>query len=346
MSLVAVLIPVGPRHTVAVDVALRSLQAQRVPHTPILINDSDEPALGRPGTIELTTGGRKGVAAARNLGLAYAKDQGYPFITYLDADDVLMPHALEAMAQTYVASNAAYVYGDGFNVTADQATYWQARGYERRVFRSNNLHNVTALIPTALAAAIPWQEALWEDYRYFADFALRGWCGVRCAFPLIAYRLDKGERRKAGYAAGPDYAAALCRDYTIKLEDAMACCGGSPDLQRVTHQMLQALPEISQPDGTVRMLFTGTNAGYIPYKVGRNVYRGRAGGSVYADPADVERLTAFGVWEAAPPIPDAKEIPTLIAELEAGDVPVAVPNAHPAKATPPPAPQARKRRSS
>jgi glycosyltransferase involved in cell wall biosynthesis len=111
--LVSVIIPVGPGHAKHLNKALDSLLAQTFKSWEVIVIDDTLPIVGQMTTeivksypfvrVEATHGERGGLGAgvARNLGIAKAKA---PLLFFLDADDWLMPTALEKMVRAYTKS--------------------------------------------------------------------------------------------------------------------------------------------------------------------------------------------------------------------------------------------------
>jgi GT2 family glycosyltransferase/SAM-dependent methyltransferase len=94
--------------------ALESLMAQSLPADEIIVVDdgsSDDPAAvtARFPGVRLVRIENSGLSAARNAGLALARSR---FVVFLDADDVLLPTALEQGLACMAANpGAAFVYG-------------------------------------------------------------------------------------------------------------------------------------------------------------------------------------------------------------------------------------------
>jgi hypothetical protein len=316
---IAVIIPVGPGHAEHAAVAVRSVLAQTIAAKPVVINDTGGSIV--PIVSAVDTSGGHGVAAARNEGVAYAIQHKADFVCYLDADDILMPRALEAMLRTYAMGHGAYVYGDSLNILADanQSGYGRANEYDQRAFNHVNIHTVTALVPTRLAAQIPWTEEPWEDFVYWSKFAARGWCGVRTPYPVIAYRMELGARRLAGFAAGAEVAKEL-RDRYSQLYNGggiMGCCGGDKSLSAQAGQVVSQIGDQPQPDGTIRMAYTGNRSGAVPHKANGRTYNAMKGAEVYANAEDVDRLKLLGWYVVPAPPSDADRAAIQAASLGA-----------------------------
>lgn len=121
--------------------ALDSLRAQtRGDWRAVLIDDASTDATGQifadaaaadPRFVVVTHGRRRGLSAARNTGLDLTQT---PYIGFLDADDVMMPHALERLVGTLEHSGSDLVLGayvrlrpdDDGGYTAGEVQPWVA----------------------------------------------------------------------------------------------------------------------------------------------------------------------------------------------------------------------------
>lgn len=320
---IAVVIPVGPGHEHHALRAWHSVFRQSIPAKAIIIDDTG----GRlwpwlpAGTSQFSTYGRRGVGTARLMGTRAAADLGYDMVCYLDADDILMPRALEAMLRTYAARPASYVYGDGYNLRGGVATYYRADEYDRAIYGRRNIHNVTALMPTDVALAGEWTNRHWEDYLFYCSLALRGLCGVRAPYPVIAYDLAAGYRREMATNEGSGYANGLAAEYQRKFlangGATMGCCNSSGPLGAAVAAMVAAAPGVEQPDGTVAMAYSGNAAAGVPYVVNGRRYVGKVGGVVYAHKDDVVRLEQIGAFYQVPATPSGEETIKLAEEYNA-----------------------------
>jgi hypothetical protein len=114
---VSVVIPVGPGHAKYLSSALDSLLGQTCRSWEVVVvNDTgkkfdDGTPKAYPFVKLVATNGRKakGAGKARNAGLASVST---PLVFWLDADDYLLPNALEEMLKAYVSSGGKYAYSD------------------------------------------------------------------------------------------------------------------------------------------------------------------------------------------------------------------------------------------
>jgi glycosyltransferase involved in cell wall biosynthesis len=320
---VSVVIPVGPGHEAHVVDALDSLVAQTLPDwEAVVVNDTGTP-LDLPGHpfVQLhNTSGRGGAGFARNLGLAAARA---PLVLFLDADDVLVPHALATLLKSYVAHQGSrYIYSDWLQLIGEHLDGEMAARtvpeYDGGAWLRGMQHAVTCLIPTDWARAVGgFDEGLpaWEDWDFTIKLAASGHCGARVAQPLLVYRLHTGQRREAAkgqeaqlYAAIQDRYAA----YTTGETPMPGCCGGNANIVTFAQKRLDALDE-PQPAGVVipegaqvvRLEYIGDEWGAQTF-IGRpssRIYRGGANPSDRyqdVDPRDVPHLVNSGKWRVVP----------------------------------------------
>jgi len=309
--LISVIIPVGPGHAQYLTDALDSVQAQTLPSWEcIVVNDTDMPlnVTGSPWARVIDAGGL-GAGGARNRGLSAARA---PLTVFLDADDILIPNALEQMTQAYLDSDGAYIYGDW--VTLEDETRLDGAGdlhytpeYDPQLWLQGAQHAVTCLLPTdKLREVGGFDETLpaWEDWDLMIKLAVNGVCGQHLAQPLLVYRLESGQRRKVGDAKEAELLQTIRDRYegvTI-----MGCCGGNaPALDQAAQMMLmmtgmpfeEAAPPAHETS-PVRMEFIGDEWGeqtwfsqdrQRQYKAGRDpLVR-----YIDADPLDVAYLLSF-----------------------------------------------------
>jgi len=234
---VSVIIPVGPGHEGKVTDALDSLEAQtfRRWEAIVVIDGSFVREVTEWNQLkkaypyvrfEVLRPAAQGPGLARNAGAKIARA---PLLLFLDADDYLLPPALERMTQAYYETRAA-VYSDyiGMAFISDpkeldprlqQRIYqrdpdgWTAIGYQAaeydcpRAQRQPELERiytwnlVTTLLPKEWHAAIGgFDESMrtWEDVDYFWRMARAGRCFTRLPEELVAYRFYTGHRRELG----------------------------------------------------------------------------------------------------------------------------------------------------
>jgi len=232
-------------------------------------------------------------------------------VLFLDADDVIVPRALELLLRGFVESGGKYAYSDWLTledeVRIDGAMEVRTvEEYSQHDMLKGLRHAVTALVPTDWVRQVGGFDAnlkCFEDWDVFCKLAIVGACGQRVPHPLLIYRRDTGLRTRqalrprAGDEQGvPAYtplgeqtAAALYDRYAGYLsreETIMACgsCGGQSatvsDAQQALDQMMGfatggTLTMAPVPEGgTVRMEFVGGSWG-------EQTYIGKGSGRVY-----------------------------------------------------------------
>ena len=334
--LVTIIVPIGPRHVRYVADAARCIAAQTVAcWTALFVNDSDdgdelvrslaEQHLG-DRVMVVGTGRRKGVATARNLGLALAET---PLVLFYDTDDLLLPEALQVLLAEYGQGGASYTYGDWWAYWLKSRS-WRLGGadeYSQAAVLRASLHTISALVETQAARNVGGFEELpgWEDWRFFCRLAVAGYCGRRAAWPTLIYRIDEGGRNARSYALSDQLHAAhraAFADY-LSLSGAKSmsgCCGGSRQTQAAAAAAgagLAAPEEEPLLNGRVRMEFIGPERGSMTFTVNRRSYRGgnnTVDRYVDALAEDVEGLERTGKWRRVPRAAPPEQLLALVAD--------------------------------
>jgi glycosyltransferase involved in cell wall biosynthesis len=294
--IVSIIIPVGPGHERYLADALDSVQAQTMPEWEcVVVNDTGGPleATGSPWAHVIDAGGL-GAGGARNRGLEAATA---PLALFLDADDVIVPRALELLLKGYVDSGGRYAYSDWLTLENEARIDepmepHEVEEYDARKMLSGLRHAVTALIPTEWARGVGgFDEALpvFEDWDFYCKLAASGYCGVRVPHPLLIYRRASGLRTRAAlkpraqaddvaaYTPLGEAAAAAIIDrfaaWASGEEPIMGCCGGNAQTVAQANEALGDMVSLatggaatlSAPapatNGLVRMEFIGDQAG-------------------------------------------------------------------------------------
>ena len=148
------------------------------------------------GPVKLVRQENAGVAAARNRGIAEAEGE---LIAFCDADDLLLPHHLEALAAVYDAHRGSLATANSYwlfpgGIHPSKVRYkgrFPAPDGQRRAILEQNFVSTLALFPRSLVDEVgPFDEELRraEDW----DFWLRAiFSGRRVALqrrPLALYR--------------------------------------------------------------------------------------------------------------------------------------------------------------
>jgi glycosyltransferase involved in cell wall biosynthesis len=311
---VSVVIPCGPGHAKYLPAAIDSLLGQTCRDWEVIvINDSggeDLPLVTYPFVRFIDIGQANGVAEARNEGLSFARA---PLVLFLDADDFLLPTALDAMLKAHLSSDGKYVYTDWIAVNGDTQETHASPEWTRDGWLHGGLHAVTALIPTAWARDVGgFDQELpgWEDWDFFIKLTIAGYCGVRVPEPLLAYRQHTGGRRQESFDNQTATKAILAERYgAYKTGEKQmpGCCGGNGDAILAVKRALGEGEQVQSltmaadlPDGDARMEFIGEQMGAVTFfgSEGRQYRGGNNPHDRYANVHrnDVERLVNTGRW--------------------------------------------------
>lgn len=323
--LISVITPVGPRHTRHVKVARASLEWQTIPR-----------AWWEHITVYDTA--REGPAVCRNRGLETARGA---FVVFLDADDYLLPTALELYLRAYVQSDAAYIYADNYVIAAGGGHHYSSsQDYDQARLASYNVHVVTALVPAAHARAVGGFDTAvdaWEDWTIWLRLAIAGRCGERVPLPALVYRIAEGNRMQRFLADAPGNLERMrlvtSRYATDEGRIVMGCCAGRGDdggagiAARAALQGLPPAADLTPPaGGAVRMQYVGPQVGSFllrspitmqTYKAGRGRLVDVA--ARYAD-YDVPWLESMEGWRRVAAV--APFVPPPAIYDEAADAPV------------------------
>lgn len=325
---VSVIIPVGPGHSVYLPDALDSLVGQTMRDWEVIVVDdvdrSDykvrDAAHRFPFvTLVATDNPTSGPGAARNRGLEIAHA---PLVLFLDADDMLDPHALQHMTQAYAEAEGRYIYGDAQYIDGTKAGIAPEYNsdYRQMLVSSNNRHAVTVLMATEDARRLQFDETLpvYEDVDFFVRAAIEGIHGQRLPVVVLHARPSPNGRTER--------AASIQGEVISKLQDKYkgvkmgGCCGGNgaaimaakqafagvlPEQQsgltiRRTSKGNGAAPMVDTEAPVVRMEFIGLRSGAVTYRGqrGREYRGGNNAQNRFANvhPEDVAALESTGLW--------------------------------------------------
>lgn len=192
MARVAVVIPCFDDGT-TVREAVMSL-ADEEPHELVVVDDgSTDPwtlqaldAIERLGTRVLHQK-NGGLSAARMAGVDATEA---PYVYPLDADDLLVPGALAALADALDAQPGAKLAWGDVEIFGDFAGYVAgARSFDAWQLTYVSEIPVASLVRRdALLEAGGWQLRGYEDWDLWMTFAERGWGGIHVARPVIRHR--------------------------------------------------------------------------------------------------------------------------------------------------------------
>lgn len=272
--LISVVIPVGEKHESTVIDALDSLEAQFFRRwEAVVVWDSPKPPapelLKAYPYIRLftTPSPKSGAGKARNIGASNARGS---FLVFLDADDYLMPTALEHMVTEWQYNNAI-IYSDYLGIStiaeADLSNYkdrvvdYRAKNEQALIrYKSQNYDCTQAqeqptigklyywCLVTCLIPKI-WHDEIggfdedmpsWEDVDYHWRMAQTGKCYVKIDEPLMVYRFDTGQRRQYASAdsnreIGAGLLEYMYNKYKGKTMTPCVTCGGQQSSSTSLH---------------------------------------------------------------------------------------------------------------
>lgn len=259
---VSVIIPVARYHVAYLAQALDSVERQTERYWEcIVVNDTGEPLPGLapfPWARVIDTAGHIGAGAARNLGVKHATS---PFVTFLDADDMLLPTFLEKTLRKY-QQTGRYVYTDWLSVNKDgmMEPHQTPEFVTGDAFMKPIQHAVNILLKRAWFEQVGgFDENMvsWEDVDLNMRLAKGGICGARVAEPLFIYRYLTGQRREKGETIKADIIAAFNQKYGEYIRGEKVCnCGNANPGAKV--QQIQGVDgKPPTPDQLVRIVYNG-----------------------------------------------------------------------------------------
>lgn len=269
--LVSVVIPVGPRHAAHCRIAAASALDQSIGQAKvevIVVGDGEATIAPMPGvTVLPTTGERRGPAHTRNRGIEIAQGQ---FITFLDADDYLLPRGLEHLLRAYASGKYGYIYGNAY--TFERSGAYELRGapdYVQLDMARYNLHVITTLIPTYQVRQVGGMDErvdAWEDWAFHIRLAMAGICGYRTNQPIFVYRVYEGDRMTRFYGGDPELMTKVRAHYLNEqgVIPMSSCCGGDATLAQIAGQAVAGAPApeaVMMEGGLVRVEYLGEERG-------------------------------------------------------------------------------------
>lgn len=196
---VAVVIPVWGLYVTSLGEAVASAVSQDTPAEVIVVDNASEVAVPElAGTTVVRSPSRLTTGAARNLGLATVRA---PLVVFLDADDVMLPGSLQALALGLERHPATVAFGmsmiDGDTGRRHRSPRILARGLARVPPLFALANSIWSLLPTQGATIMRTADARaaggYADRAHGEDWALAvslAWRGrVRFgAQPALVYR--------------------------------------------------------------------------------------------------------------------------------------------------------------
>jgi len=297
-NLVTVVTPVAEPHVHLLPRLAHSLQLQTVVPQWLIVNDGLS-SISVPEHTVLDTGGNKGTAYARNLGIDAVQT---PFLLFVDADDYLIDTAVETFLKAYATyTDACYIYSDWYQLNRSKTySIHKAKNYDRLKQVRHSLHLVTTFMPTDIAKVyFDINYRGWEDWEFHIRLGEHGFCGARIPEPLLVYDMSTSINREKHNGIQHEVYPEIQSKYAEYLEgvkEFMPCqtCGSKKRAEVVINTLPPA-PE----EGKVVLEYIGQNSGAIPFRVNRRTYRGGNNDTdkfVQAEPMDVEGLLNFQVF--------------------------------------------------
>lgn len=297
MSLVTVIVPVADAHRHLLPRAIHSLKQQTYLPEILIVNDSATPLLIGGATI-LETGGGKGSAYARNLGLDKVRT---PLVSFLDADDYFVDTAIEVLLKGYLEYETCYVYGDWIQYNQHGYSNHKAKNYDRTRILKHSIHLVNILIETDVAKSVYYDINYrgWEDWKFHIELAVNGYCGTRIPEHLVIYDMTTSINREKHNAIQDEVYPEILKkydDYLKGVKEFMSCstCGGG----KLREQNLNILPP-SPVEGLQTLEYLGQNTAPIRVRVNGRLYSGSNDESfkfIQVPFQDVDGLLDKGSW--------------------------------------------------
>lgn len=339
--IISVIIPVGPGHEGLVQDAVDSVGAQTFQNWECtVVNDTGKELPELPAWARIVDWKLaelpSGTAAARNRGIAISR--GKLFLP-LDADDYLMPDALEHMLAAY-RIEGDIIYSDFWQDNKEELTVHHCDDYDPTLLtgktrvvngetRMGMIHSVTALTPKKA-----WEEVGgydekvygWEDWDFQLSVADKGYCSRRVAAPLFMYRKHTGYRREENHAAFDKSKEAILQkwgDLWKGVRQLMAC--GSCAAKRASYlpaptfnQTPKTVNTFQNQDAVLVKCRNG-KAGSMPFRgPSKTTYWFSDGDSKYVLTQDLEVFKRFGsdfeIVEPSVEVGSDPSAPALVAE--------------------------------
>jgi len=314
-SIVTVIVPVAEQHLGILPRAIYSLEEQTYKPEILIVNDSTFPIREHDCRI-LSTGGNKGSAYARNMGLQHVRT---PLVSFLDADDYFLNTAIETMVRAYAEyKEACYIYTDWYQYGRNG--YFikkEAKNYDRLKQLRHSLHLVNILIPTEIARTVSFNTSYrgWEDWEFHIRLGQNGFCGVRVPEPLLIYDMTTSINREKHNSIQHEVYSEILEQYQPFLKGEMqfmpcSSCGGSSRSEARKVVMVLPPPAI---EGFELLEWLGNNSAPVTYRIKGKVYRGsndEAFKFIQVPKEDVEDLLKTGMWRKVPRAATATIVPT------------------------------------
>jgi glycosyltransferase involved in cell wall biosynthesis len=279
--LVSVVIPVGPGHDRYVIDALDSLVAQTFQNwEAVVVNATgkiwpdgfEHPTVGAPWAKVVDANGVFKPAAARNIGARHARGDA---ILWLDADDLLLPHALEEMVSLYLGTGGL-IYTSWLRSDGDPnkpLTPYEAPEFECGAVLQRMRHSMMCLLPRQAHEEIGGYDegfAGWEDWDYLIALQAAGLCSYKADQPGFVYRFRAGTIREESFGLRKEILPAIRAKWIDYYEGRKHMpCGSCPDKKRgVSPSRSQATAstapaQIEDPEAMIKVEYQGPRMGKV-----------------------------------------------------------------------------------
>jgi hypothetical protein len=326
LPLVSIIIPCGGSHHKYVGVAVASCLWQSYTNIEVVVVDDGPVELPRYADPRVVTikspnygkanpvGNRP--AVARNAGLAVSHGA---FVVFLDADDYLLPQAIELLIRGHASHDKSYTYSSHYAGTRHQ----RPPDYNQAKYKEFNLHPITALVPRAYAIEVGgFDESApgWEDWTFYLRLAIAGYCGRYYRGPIFVYRVENSIVHHADIAGGQELMDKVIASYKNEKGDiTMGCCGSTP--KTALKAAITSMGEIPMVNGMQTLEYTGTQSGsfIIKHPVSKRIYKSGSNPSVRfitVPPEDVAYLLQMSFRVVMPESPlQPPPAPAEVAEI-------------------------------
>lgn len=235
---VSVIIPVGPHHAPHIQGCIDSLLAQtRDDWEALVINDTgkrwfDDAGLpltpytaGMPFVRFIDSDEQRGVAAARNKGIAAAKTDK---IIFLDVDDIAQPTMIDALIRAHKEADG-WIYGDWYAYDGSKIVPSHAPDWSVVELKNKSLAPITGIYNKKdldLVGGFDEDAPGWEDWDLQLKLLEKGICGTRVRSFLIAYHMVAGKRREENFAIKNTLLQYIKTKHKHLLGDNTVACSG------------------------------------------------------------------------------------------------------------------------
>ncbi|KKL75944.1 hypothetical protein LCGC14_2049840, partial [marine sediment metagenome] len=276
--LVSVVIPVGEGHEKYVIDALDSLVAQTFQNwEAIVVNATgklwadgfDSPVAGAPWAKVVNAATKLKPAGARNLGAEYASGNA---ILWLDADDLLLPHALEEMVSLYLGTGGL-IYTSQLHSDGDLSTplaLWEVPEFKCGAVLQQMWHSMMCLVPREAhikSGGFDISLPGWEDWDYLIALQAGGLCSYKTDQPTFVYRMHTGSLREQSFSIREELHPIIIEKWIDYHEGKkhMPCSKCPGGRKAALQQKGNPAPQMSNgsPDEMILLEYQGTRMGKV-----------------------------------------------------------------------------------